>query len=265
MLSLLLIYLCVGAFAGLVAGLFGIGGGLIIVPVLVFCFEGLAVDAGVQMPLAIGTSLATIVVTSISSVRAHHARGNVDWGLVRWMAPGLVVGVYLGVQTVAILPAEFLKAMFGGFALLIALQMGLAWQPKPEREPPAEAGRLLGGGLIGYCSALFGIGGGSLTVPWLAWCNVRMQVAVASAAACGFPIALSGMLSNMWVGYGHPLLPDWSLGFVYLPALAGIVLTSTPMAKVGANLAHQLPAKQLKRGFAIFMALIGLLFIFGGV
>ena len=261
----LLIYLGVGAVAGFAAGLFGVGGGLIIVPALVACFATLAVSSDIAMQLAVGTSLAAIVVSALSSVRAHHQMGNIDWSSWRSLAPGIAVGVVFGVATASCLDAEHLKLAFGVFCLVIAGYMGLAITPAASRVLPGAAGLASAGVGIGYFSALFGVGGGSLTVPYLTWCNIRMQAAVATSAACGVPIAIVGALSNVVAGYGHGSLPEYSTGFVYWPALLGLVLLSAPCAKWGARLAQRLSATNLRRAFAGFLLLIGSQFIWGAL
>lgn len=258
---LLVIYLLLGTVAGLTAGLFGVGGGLVIVPALVFTFTLLDFSSEVLTQLAVGTSLATIVMTSISSVRAHHLYGNVDWRLWRRLAPAIAVGVVLGVYTAAGLAGVHLQLLFGVFALLIALQMGLRFRPAPGRVVPGWTGLSVAGTVIGYVSALFGIGGGSLTVPFLSWCNVRIQKAVGLAAACGLPIAVVGMLTNIVAGWGREDLPAYSSGFIYWPAFFGIILSSTFFARLGARLAQHLPEARLKQVFALFLGLVGLQFI----
>lgn len=260
---IVLIYLVLGAFAGLVAGLFGVGGGLIIVPALLLAFHWQGIPAEISTHLAIGTSLATIVFTSISSVQGHHQRGGVNWTAVFAMAPGIVLGSALGVLTATSLPGPALQFAFGLFALLIAAQMGFGLSASPHRELPARPGLFAAGGVVGWVSAMFGIGGGSLTVPFLNWCNVRMQQAVATSAACGLPIAVAGALANIAAGWQHADLPAWSVGFVYLPALAGIVISSFIFARVGASLAHHLPAHILKRCFALFLLVVGLRLLIG--
>ena len=254
---IILVYLLLGAVAGLTAGLFGVGGGLVIVPALVFSFSFLDVAPTVLTQLAIGTSLATIVMTSISSVRAHHGYGNVDWHLWFRLAPAIALGVILGVYTAVGMAGTHLQVLFGVFAIVIGLQMGLRLQPRPGRVVPGLAGLGFAGTVIGYVSALFGIGGGSLTVPFLSWCNVKMQKAVGLSAACGLPIAVVGCLTNIVAGWGREDLPEYSTGFVYWPAFLGIVLASTLFAKVGAKLAQRLPEARLKQVFALFLVIIG--------
>jgi len=256
-----LLYLPLGAAAGVMAGLFGIGGGLIIVPVLVFSFTAQGFDPTVLTHLAVGTSLATIVFTSINSVLAHHRKGAVLWPIFVWLTAGILLGAVLGSLTAASLKGPLLQKIIGLFAIAMALQMGLDLRPKASREVPGKPGLSLAGVVIGWASAIFGIGGGSLTVPFLTWRSVPMQQAVATSAACGLPIAVSSALSFMAVGWGEAHLPDWSLGYVYLPAMIGIAATSMFFARVGANLAHRLPPRVLKRLFALQLMVVGLYFL----
>ncbi len=258
MLEALPVYLAVGAFAGLLAGLFGVGGGLVIVPVLALVFDAQGVDSGVLMHLAVGTSLATIVFTSLSSVHAHHRRGAVLWRQFARLLPGIVIGAWLGSAIADLLPGDSLRRIFGIFELLVAVQMGLALRPAPHRELPGLPGMSVAGTVIGAVSAIVGIGGGTLTVPFLTWCNVAMRQAVATSAACGLPIALAGAIGFLTVGWGDPRLPERATGFVYWPAWAGIVAASVFLAPLGARIAHALPGDRLKRGFALFLAVLGI-------
>jgi hypothetical protein len=257
-----LVYLLVGSAAGLLAGLFGIGGGLVIVPVLVITYGLMGISETVLTHMALATSLTTIIFTSLSSVKEHHNHGAVDWTLVRWIGSGIVVGTALGVFLLAGVAGAQLQIAIGIFALLMAAKMVLDINPTAARIAPKGPGLLASGGLIGFGSAWFGIGGGSFTVPFLTWVNVPMKRAVATAAACGLPIALTGAVSNVVTGWGHAELPEWTTGFVYWPAVLGIALTSVPCAKVGAKLAHKLDAKMLKRGFALLLLIVGLKFLF---
>jgi len=264
-LTTILLYLVLGAFAGVAAGLFGIGGGLLIVPVLVFSFELQGMSAEILTHMAVATSLATIVITSISSVRAHHKRGAVRWELFRPVSIGILLGAFLGVKTAGMLPGNYLQLALGVFALCVAVQMALNLKPSAGNVVPGN-GELAGSGtVIGWVSSMFGIGGGTLTVPYLSWRQVQMQQAVATSAACGLPIALMGAITNVPEGWGHPALPEWSLGYVYLPAFIGIVITSSQFAKVGAKLAHSLPAAKLKRVFALFLFFVGGRFIYSNL
>lgn len=261
MLITLTLYLVLGAFAGLAAGLFGIGGGLLIVPVLVFSFELQGESAEVLTHMAVATSLATICFTSVSSIRAHQKRGAVAWPLFKPIAVGILFGALIGVNTAVMLPGYLLQIALGVFVILIAAQMALNLQPPQGPDAPGKKELVLSGGVIGWASSIFGIGGGTLTVPYLSWRRQEMRVAVATSAACGLPIALVGSLTNIWVGWDHPELPAWSLGYVYFPAFAGIIISSTPFAKLGARLAHSLPQAVLKKCFAVFLLLVGLRFL----
>lgn len=262
LLVLFAMYLLLGAFAGVLAGLFGIGGGLIIVPVLIFSFGLQGVSGEVAAHLAVGTSLATIVFTSISSIRSHHQRGAVRWDIFRPMMVGIALGAVLGAWTASLLSGPTLELVIGVFVILVGLKMLLGVDPKEGRPLPGKAGLSSAGGVIGWASAIFGIGGGTLTVPYLSWCSVRMQQAVATSAACGLPIALAGALANMGTGWNHPALPEYAVGFIFLPAMLGIVLTSVPFARVGAVLAHRLDPRLLRRLFAVLLLLVGARFLF---
>lgn len=257
----LLLYMLLGAAAGVLAGLFGVGGGLIIVPVLVLSFAAQGVEPAVLTHLAVGTSLATIIFTSINSVWEHQRKGAVRWSVFIWMALGILLGAALGAATAATIQGELLQKIIGVFAIVISLQMALDLRPRASRDVPGKPGLTLAGAVIGWASAIFGIGGGSLSVPFLSWRSVPMQQAVATSAACGLPIALSGALSFIWLGWDNPQLPAWSLGFIYLPALAGIALTSMFFARFGARLAHRLPPRVLKRLFALLLFSVGLSFL----
>ncbi|HCK81514.1 MAG TPA: sulfite exporter TauE/SafE family protein [Candidatus Competibacter sp.] len=263
MLPTLLFYLLLGAFAGVMAGLLGVGGGLIIVPALAWIFQHQQIAETALMHLAIGTSLATIIATSISSVRAHHQRGAVLWPTVWRLTPGIVTGAWLGAAVADALSSFALQKVFAVFVLLMAAQMGFGAKPAPHRDLPKTAGMLATGGVIGAVSAIVGIGGGSLTVPFLSWCNVPIRQAVATSAACGLPIALAGALGFVVTGLNAPGLPAWSLGYVYGPALLGVALTSMLFAPLGARLAHTLPTEMLKKIFAAFLAVIGVKMLLG--
>ena len=256
-----LLYLILGGFAGVLAGLFGVGGGIIIVPVLVLSFTAQGFSPEVLTHLAVGTSLATIIFTSINSILAHHRKGAVRWPIVAWMTVGILLGTAVGTLTAAAIQGPVLLKIIGVFAIVMAIQMGLNLKPKASRDVPGKPGLTLAGSVIGWASAIFGIGGGSLTVPFLSWRSVPMQQAVATSAACGLPIAMVGALSFMLVGWNEAQLPQWSLGFVYLPAMAGIAITSMFFARIGANLAHRLSPLVLKRLFALLLLGVGINFL----
>lgn len=255
------LYMLLGAAAGVLAGLFGVGGGLIIVPVLVFSFSAQGFAPEILTHLAVGTSLATIVFTSINSIREHHRRGAVQWDLFRWLTPGILGGAAVGGVTAALIQGPMLQKIIGVFAISIAIQLALNLTPKTARPLPKKPELIAAGGVIGWASAIFGIGGGSVTVPFLVWRSVPIQKAVATSAACGFPIALAGAIVFMVTGWNESLLPNWSLGFVYLPALFGIAITSVFFARFGAKLAHRLSPVLLKRLFALLLTTVGISFL----
>ena len=255
------VYLLAGVVAGLLGGLFGLGGGAVVVPVLIYSFTLDKVDESVLTHLAIGTSLATIVVTSLSSVYTHHRKAAVVWSITGWMAPGIGLGAICGSLFATTLSGATLQVLFGGFLIAVAGQMAFGGNPKPHRElPGAIAGSSNAAG-IGFVSGIFGIGGGSLSVPYLSYCNVGITKAIGTSAALGFPIALFGALTYLFRGWATPALPDGALGYVFLPALLGITLTSIPSARLGALLAHRLSAKYLKRLFALVAFTLGVGFI----
>lgn len=257
MITTWLVYLGSGSLAGLLAGLLGVGGGIVIVPMLVFMFAWQKLPADHIQHLALGTSLATIVITSIASVRAHHAHGAVQWQIFRRITPGIVAGTLFGSWLAAQLSTSFLKVFFILFTYYVALQMLLDIKPKPHREVPGIPGLSLAGGVIGLVSSLVGIGGGSMSVPFLAWCNLRMHSAIGTSAAIGFPIALSGACGYLLNGLSIRDLPPYCAGFIYLPAFIGIAVASFLTAPLGARLAHRLPVPRLKKIFALLLLIIG--------
>ncbi len=247
-----------GALAGIMAGLLGIGGGVIIVPALAWVFEGQGVSRAVLMHAAVGTSLATIMVTSLSSIRAHQKRRTIQWPVLRSITPGIVAGSLLGSAIAGLLSGEDLRVAFGLFILFVAAQMARGLAAKPHRVLPGAVGMAVTGGLIGTLSAIMGIGGGALSVPFMTWCNMDTRAAVATAAAIGLPIAVTGTLGFLINGWGNPDLPAASLGYINLPAFAGIVAASILFAPLGARIAHRIPQLTLRRFFAVFLALMGL-------
>lgn len=252
----LLAYLLLGAFVGFFAGLLGVGGGGIMVPVLttLFAAQGFAHEHLVHV--ALGTSMAAIVMTSIASLRAHHAHGAVRWEIVRRITPGVLIGTFGGTFIASRVDSAPLAIFFGCFMAYVSLQMILNVKPKPTRELPGPVGMTGVGGGIGLVSALVAIGGGSLSVPFMTWCNVKMQHAIGTSAAIGLPIALAGALGYLINGWNSSGLPDWSVGYVYLPALVLVSAVSTFTAPLGARLAHRLPVATLKKVFAGVLILL---------
>jgi len=251
--EIIVMYLVVGLVAGVLAGLLGVGGGIVIVPLLVFCFAKQGIQPDLIMHIALGTSLASIMFTSISSFMSHHKRGAVDWAIVRRIVPGILIGTFAGTFVASRLPTGFLQGFFSLFLYLIATQMLLNKKPAASRDLPGTGGMFGIGSFIGVISALVGIGGGSLSVPFMIWCNVTAHRAIGTSAAIGFPIAIAGAAGYIVNNLGTAGLPPYSLGFVYLPALAGIVCASMLTAPFGVKLAHALPVDKLKRIFALFL------------
>lgn len=252
------LYLATGTIAGLLAGLLGVGGGLVIVPILMFIFSGAHFPAQHVLHLALGTSLATIIATSISSAHAHHAHAAVNWDAVLRIAPGIAFGCLLGAWLAARLDTAPLKLLLVGFEFYVGTQILLNIHPHPGRALPGITGMTSVGMTIGILSTLVGIGGGTLSVPFMVFCNRSMREAVGTASAIGLPIALFGSIGFMWSGWNVAGLPPYSLGFVYLPALAGIALASILTAPLGAWAAHRLPAGALKKMFALLLYGLGI-------
>ena len=251
-----LTYPLLGVFAGFVAGLFGVGGGLTIVPLLFMLFTAQDFPVEHSMHLALGTSMATIVLTSIASMRAHHSHGAVRWDIVKSFAPGLVVGTLSGSFIATWVPTRPLAMVFTAIVYYASLQMMLDFKPKPHSQLPGTFGMVVAGTLIGVVSSLVAAGGGFLTIPFMVFCNVVIHQAVGTSSALGFPIAVAGTVGYIISGLKTSGLPEFSLGYVYMPAFIGVVAVSFLMAPVGARLAHSLPVKQLKRAFGGFLALL---------
>ncbi|MFP5393595.1 MAG: sulfite exporter TauE/SafE family protein [Gammaproteobacteria bacterium] len=256
--SLIAILLLMGVGGGFAAGLLGIGGGMVLVPFITMILSARHFPDELVVHMAIATSLGTILFTSLSSVRAHHAHGAVLWRVVRLLAPGILVGSWIGPWIAKQMNTSVLALVFAVFVAFSATQMLLNKRPSAARDLPAGPGMALAGGVIGVVAGLVGAGGGFISVPFMTWCNVKIHNAVATSAALGFPIALAGTLSNVYYGWGEAGLPAWSLGYIYLPALAVIALASVTMAPVGARVAHRMPVQKLKRIFAfVLYALAG--------
>ncbi|WP_303787348.1 sulfite exporter TauE/SafE family protein [Azovibrio restrictus] len=258
-----LLYLALGAFAGFFAGLLGIGGGSVMVPLLVMLFAAQNFPTQEVMHLALGTSMAAILFTSVASVRAHHRHGAVLWPIVARITPGILLGTLVGTELASRVPSAWLAVLFTAFIFYVAVQMIVGFKPKPSREMPGALGTGAVGLGIGAFSCLVAIGGGVLSVPFMAWCNVRMQHAIGTSAAIGFPIALGGAAGYIFNGWRVEGLPEYSLGFVHLPALVGLVAASVLTAPLGARLAHRLPVQLLKRVFAGLLLLLALKMLWG--
>jgi uncharacterized membrane protein YfcA len=251
-----------GLLAGYFAGFLGIGGGFVVVPALTLLFLRDPDTAPWAIHMAVATSLATMLVTSLSSIIAHHRRGAIRWPLVRSLAGGLVAGAVLGAIVADTLHGDSLVRVFGAFAILAGLQLILGRHPEGEKPLPGQPALSVTGIVIGGISSLIGIGGGALTGPWQMWHGIRAQNAVATSAACGYPIAVAGTVSFIWLRWQGDL-PGGALGYVHLPAFAGIAVTSALAAPLGAATVHRLPPRLVRRIFGGFLVLIGVRMLIG--
>ena len=263
--SLILTLILLGLATGFLAGLLGIGGGMIMVPFMTAILSKQGVVSELAIKMAIATSMATIVFTSVSSVRAHQKRGAIRWDLVKGLAPGIVLGsIVASMGVFSVLKGSALALFFAVFVSFSATQMFLDKKPAPSRSIPGPAGLLGAGTIVGFLSGLVGAGGGFISVPFMTWCNVAIHNAVATSAALGFPIALANALGYVVSGLGLTDLPPYSLGYIWLPGLVVIASCSVMTAPVGAAAAHKLPVKRLKRIFAsILFFLAGYMFYRG--
>jgi len=249
-------YPVLGAFVGFFAGLLGVGGGGIMVPVLTSLFVAQGFPETGVVHLALGTSMAAIVITSISSLRAHHNHGAVRWDIVRFITPGILLGTFGATFIASRVASAPLAIFFVFFMGYVSLQMLVAVKPKPSRDLPGPIGMGAVGVGIGGVSALVAIGGGSLSVPFMTWCNVKVHNAIGTSSAIGLPIALAGTIGYLVNGWGATAVPDYSLGFIYLPALVLVSAVSMITAPLGAKLAHRLPVAILKKIFAGVLMLL---------
>jgi len=251
--------LATGAIAGVLAGLLGVGGGIVIVPVLFLLFPFVGVESGVLMHLAVGTSLATIIPTSIMSARAHHKRGGVDFALLKSWGPAIFVGVIIGASFGAVAKGEVLTLIFAAVAILVAVNMAFRKEGMILADAlPAGIARHALALVVGMFSVVMGIGGGTLSVPILTAFNYPIRRAVGTASAIGLIIALPGSISFILSGLGHPDLPPGSLGYANLAGFALIVPATMLMAPVGVRLAHTINPANLRKAFAFFLLLTSL-------
>ena len=251
----------IGTCTGFLAGLLGIGGGMIMVPFMTMILGARGFPADYTVKMAVATSLATIAFTSVSSVRAHHKRGAVLWPVVKVLAPGILLGSLLGAQVAVARPGKMLGILFAIFVAFSATQMFLNRKPKPSRTLPGPAATFGVGTVIGSLSALVGAGGAFVSVPFMTWCNIRIHDAVGTSAALGFPIALAGTLGYIWAGQGLPQMPPGSLGYLYLPGLVIISAASMLMAPLGARTAHRMDIQPLKKLFAVVLYCLAAYFL----
>ena len=251
-------FLLLGAAVGFFAGLLGVGGGGMMVPVLTSLFIALEFADSQQVHLALGTSMAAIIMTSFASARSHQQHQAILWPAVKGLSPGVIVGTFAVSFIASALPTLPLVIFFSCFMTLVAFQLMSNYKPKPTRQLPGSIALSGVGLMIGGISALVAIGGGTLTVPFLTWCNVKIQHAIATSAAVGFPIAVAGTLGYVVAGWDAQDLPLGSLGYVYLPAVVLISIVSFFTAPLGAKLAHRLPVATLKKIFALLVMALSL-------
>lgn len=263
----IIIFLIIGACAGFAAGLFGVGGGTIIVPLLYIVFMQMGYSPDEIMHLALGTSLATIVITSISSLMAHHKNEAVLWPVFRHLAPPMAIGCFFGAGIAGLISGLHLQIVVGIFLIWVAYTMFTGSKKPAEqgRTLPSTGQQIAAGSGIGFASAIFGIGGGSLTVPYLNRYGVVMQQAVGTSAACGFPIAVAGALGFMIFGMQAQVNVPNTIGFVHIYAFLGISIMSFFTAKLGAKTAHALSPQILKKCFAVLLVIVGCFFLVKGL
>ncbi|NBH75238.1 sulfite exporter TauE/SafE family protein [Rodentibacter pneumotropicus] len=260
MLTFIAICLLVGGIVGFLAGLFGIGGGLVIVPVLVYLLPMMGVPEPLLMSTALGTSFATIVITGFSSAQRHHKLGNIVWDAVKILAPVIMITVFISGLFIGKLDRDITAKLFACLVVYLAVKMVISIKPKAMESAKTLTAKssIIGGILIGMASSAAGIGGGGFIVPFLNSRGIDMKKAIGSSAFCGMLLGLSGMLSFMVSGWDNPAMPDYSLGYIYLPAVFGITATSFFTSKLGATATAKLPVPTLKKGFALLLIVIAI-------
>jgi uncharacterized membrane protein YfcA len=257
LLSDIAMLLLCGTISGFLAGLLGIGGGMILVPFMILVFNHLNFDQGVIVHMAIASGMATILFTTTSAIWAHHKHGSINWSLVKSLSPGLVIGSLIGGSEIfEALNTSWLSLFFAVFIVYTSIQMIINKKPKPGRDLPGPLGLFSFGAFAGTLSSLLGAGGAFITVPFMLWCNVKPHEAMASSSGLGFPIAAAATIGYMYGSWNHPNLPPGSLGFVYVPAVACIVAVSVFTAPLGAKMARKLNVDQLKRIFGVMLFML---------
>jgi len=260
-LALVLELALLGLGTGFLAGLLGLGGGMLMVPILTIILTARAYPPQYVIKMAVATSLATICFTSLASVRAHHRRGAVRWDVVRSLAPGILLGAFLGSQVASAMPAHILGYCFAVFVVFTATQLFINRKPKPSRVLPGRAGLFGVGNLIGVLSSLVGAGGAFISVPFMTWCNIAIHNAVATSAALGFPIAFAGTIGYLVAGWSLPQMPAGALGYLYWPGFLVLSAASMLTAPVGARVAHSMEVAPLKRVSAFVLYALAAYFI----
>lgn len=249
-------YLVLGAIAGYLAGMFGIGGGIILMPVLMFLFEAQHFPAEHLLHLALGTSMATILFTALSSLSKHHQHRAVNWRVVRNITPGILIGTGIGAVLATSISPRFLGIFFALFVYFVAAQILIDVRPHASRQLPGAAGMTLTGVLAGWLGSMVSIGGGTIVVPFLVWCNIPLRQAIGTSAAIGFPVAIGGTIGYVATGMGIQSLPAHSLGYVYLPALSWVALAGIMTAPLGAKATHNLRIGILRKLFAVLLLVL---------
>jgi len=262
-LTVLISCIALGSIVGFLAGLLGIGGGLIIVPALVYLLPMVGVSSDVVMPMALGTSLGAIVITSTVAALAHHRKRNIPWQLARQLMILVAVGALIGAFIADSLSSEALTSFFSFVVILLAAYMLLSIKASKERDLPATYVFQCISFVTGVISSLMGIAGGAILVPSLSFFGVSVRHAIGLATACGVMVALFGSLGYIITGFNSPNLPQWSLGYIYFPALLGIVISSSIFAPIGVKYASKLPVKTLKKFFAVFLIAVAIKMMFG--
>ena len=252
------LYFFLGTFSGVLAGLFGIGGGIIIIPTFFFVFSYLGFADEILSHMVLGSSLGVIVFSSISSTFSHNIKDAVDWGLIRVVAPSIVIGSALGGFTAGLLESNTLQGLVSLFLVVASIQLIFEFPPPPQNPQTNLFGPVIAGGGIGWLSGVFGIGGGIFSVPYFYHRGLKMMNAIGTSAACGIPIAISGSISYMVIGLNDINLPNYSVGYVYLPATIVVGIMSSLTAKLGVNIAHRMKQKKLRIAFAFLVMIMAL-------
>ena len=254
----ILLYFLLGTSSGVLAGLFGIGGGIIIIPTFFYIFSYLGFAEEILSHMVLGSSLGVIVFSSLSSTFSHHSKGAVNWKLIKVVVPSIVIGSSLGGITAGYLESSTLQGLVSLFLVVASIQLIFEFPPPSQNPKTNLVGPVIAGGGIGWLSGVFGIGGGIFSVPYFYHRGLTMMNAIGTSAACGIPIALAGSISYMVIGFENINLPNNSIGYIYLPATLIVGLMSSITAKYGVNIAHRMKQKKLRIAFAFLVMIMAL-------